>query len=68
MQDAGACPVNEMLARRFIRRNRVTPVRPVLLSANEGYFLSVNRQSRETSLFVDWISRIASKKPVRFSV
>lgn len=62
----GGCLVNEMLARHPLRSNMAVPIRPILLSSNEGYFLSINRETAEAGIFVDWISRIASENPVRF--
>lgn len=62
----GACLVNELLARHPLKRGVAEPVHPVLLSANEGYFLSINRETPEASIFFNWISRITSENPIRF--
>ncbi len=62
----GACLVNEMLARHPLKNGLASPIHPILLSANEGYFLSTNRESDEASAFFNWISKIALENPVPF--
>ncbi len=57
----GVCLVNEFLSHQALAEELVEVARPERIASNEGYFLSVRRETADTQAFAHWISGIAGR-------